>query len=208
MELLREHLDANNRFFFLGYNSDKFSRIQFIFHDLRLLNRKELFLPAKLLSQLLVAPLKNVTKLGLLSLRYILISKPSVWTEELRTQFLEGFKVFLKLLKCMQVMMISTLIHSVIVCNNRTFTSGHGNLTHLIVTDSQPLFLSLSGHGGGEAPVRSTHCSRARMGSGLFSSDPPAPHSYDVSGVVLVRRESSGSAQRDKPSRGGFTQMA
>lgn len=44
MELLHEHLDANNRFFFLGYNSDKFSRIQFIFHDLRLLNRKEHFL--------------------------------------------------------------------------------------------------------------------------------------------------------------------
>lgn len=37
--------------------------------------------------------------------RYILISKPAVWTAELRTQFLEGFKVFLKLLKCMQVTM-------------------------------------------------------------------------------------------------------
>uniref|UniRef100_A0A8C2ZA80 E3 ubiquitin-protein ligase n=1 Tax=Cyclopterus lumpus TaxID=8103 RepID=A0A8C2ZA80_CYCLU len=70
MELLREHLDNNNRFFFLGYNSDKFSRIQIIFHDLR----------------------------------YILISKPSVWTEELRREFLEGFKVFLGLLKCMQGM--------------------------------------------------------------------------------------------------------
>lgn len=35
MELLREHLDDNNRFFFLGYNSDKFSRIQVIFLDLR-----------------------------------------------------------------------------------------------------------------------------------------------------------------------------
>ncbi|TNN84157.1 E3 ubiquitin-protein ligase UBR1 [Liparis tanakae] len=70
MELLREHLDSNNRFFFLGYNSDKFSRIQIIFHDLR----------------------------------YILISKPSVWTEELRREFLEGFKDFLGLLKCMQGM--------------------------------------------------------------------------------------------------------
>ncbi|KAM3594627.1 uncharacterized protein V6R79_011104 [Siganus canaliculatus] len=70
MELLREHLDANNRFFFHGYNSDKFYRIQVIFHDLR----------------------------------YILISKPSVWTEELRTQFFEGFKVFLGLLRCMQGM--------------------------------------------------------------------------------------------------------
>ncbi|XP_029972547.1 E3 ubiquitin-protein ligase UBR1 isoform X2 [Salarias fasciatus] len=70
MELLSEHLDDNNRFFFLGYNSDEFSRIQVIFHDLR----------------------------------YILISKPSVWTQELREQFLEGFRVFLGLLKCMQGM--------------------------------------------------------------------------------------------------------
>nr|XP_019940317.1 PREDICTED: E3 ubiquitin-protein ligase UBR1 isoform X1 [Paralichthys olivaceus] len=70
MELLREHLDDNNRFFFLGYNSEKFSRIQVIFHDLR----------------------------------YILISKPSTWTDELRRQFLKGFKVFLGLLKCMQGM--------------------------------------------------------------------------------------------------------
>ncbi|XP_061751133.1 E3 ubiquitin-protein ligase UBR1 isoform X2 [Nerophis ophidion] len=35
MALLLEHLDVNNRFFFLGYNSDKFNRIQVIFHDLR-----------------------------------------------------------------------------------------------------------------------------------------------------------------------------
>ncbi|XP_041827854.1 E3 ubiquitin-protein ligase UBR1 isoform X2 [Melanotaenia boesemani] len=70
MELLHEHLDGSNRFFFLGYNSDKFSRIQVIFHDLR----------------------------------YILISKPSVWTEELQKQFLKGFRVFLGLLKWMQGM--------------------------------------------------------------------------------------------------------
>ncbi|XP_061600229.1 E3 ubiquitin-protein ligase UBR1 [Cololabis saira] len=69
-EMLREHLDINNRFFFLGYNSDKLLRIQVIFHDLR----------------------------------YILISKPSIWTEELRVEFLEGFKVFLGLLTCMQGM--------------------------------------------------------------------------------------------------------
>ncbi|XP_034051112.1 E3 ubiquitin-protein ligase UBR1 isoform X2 [Thalassophryne amazonica] len=70
MELLQEHLDDSNRFCFLGFNSDKFSRIQVIFHDLR----------------------------------YILISKPSVWTEELRRQFLEGFKFFLGFLKCIQGM--------------------------------------------------------------------------------------------------------
>uniref|UniRef100_A0A8C9Z2J9 E3 ubiquitin-protein ligase n=1 Tax=Sander lucioperca TaxID=283035 RepID=A0A8C9Z2J9_SANLU len=70
MDLLREHLDDNNRFFFLGYNSDKFARIQVIFHDLR----------------------------------YILISKPSIWTEELRREFIEGFKAFLGLLRCMQGM--------------------------------------------------------------------------------------------------------
>ncbi|KAM4624786.1 E3 ubiquitin-protein ligase UBR1 [Polymixia lowei] len=70
MDLLHEHLDANNRFHFQGYNSDKFFRVQVIFHDLR----------------------------------YILISKPAVWTEELRSQFLEGLKVFLGLLNCMQGM--------------------------------------------------------------------------------------------------------
>ncbi|KAF7658034.1 hypothetical protein LDENG_00018910 [Lucifuga dentata] len=70
MELLNEYLDENNRFFFLGYNSDKFLRIQVIFHDLR----------------------------------YILISKPSMWTEKLQRQFLEGFRDFLGLLKCMQGM--------------------------------------------------------------------------------------------------------
>lgn len=35
MELLREHLDASNHFFFPGYSPDKFSRIRLIFHDLR-----------------------------------------------------------------------------------------------------------------------------------------------------------------------------
>ncbi|XP_051941847.1 E3 ubiquitin-protein ligase UBR1 isoform X3 [Hippocampus zosterae] len=70
MALLLEHLDVNNRFSFLGYNSDKFSRIQAIFHDLR----------------------------------YILISKPSMWNFKLRKQFLEGFNAFLGLLKCMQGM--------------------------------------------------------------------------------------------------------
>ncbi|XP_046903856.1 E3 ubiquitin-protein ligase UBR1 [Hypomesus transpacificus] len=37
-------------------------------------------------------------------LRYILISKPSLWTDELRKQFLEGLRVFLGLLNCMQGM--------------------------------------------------------------------------------------------------------
>ncbi|XP_056332671.1 E3 ubiquitin-protein ligase UBR1 [Danio aesculapii] len=37
-------------------------------------------------------------------LRYILISKPSVWTEALRVKFLEGFRVFLHFLGCMQGM--------------------------------------------------------------------------------------------------------
>ncbi|XP_056623407.1 E3 ubiquitin-protein ligase UBR1 isoform X2 [Triplophysa dalaica] len=70
MEMMREHLDSNGRFHFQGYNSDKFFRVQVIFHDLR----------------------------------YILISKPSVWTEELRVKFLEGFHVFLCFLRCMQGM--------------------------------------------------------------------------------------------------------
>ncbi|XP_058255493.1 E3 ubiquitin-protein ligase UBR1 isoform X2 [Hemibagrus wyckioides] len=70
MELLREHLDSNNRFHFQGYNSDKFFRVQVIFIDLK----------------------------------YILISKPTVWTEQLRRKFLEGFTVFLGFLQCMQGM--------------------------------------------------------------------------------------------------------
>lgn len=99
MELLREHLDASNHFFFPGYSPDKFSRIRLIFHDLRSLNT----------AQMNRSCLLSLSKLKYdhVSLRYILISKPSVWTEELRTQFVEGFKVFLKLLKCMQVNNVS-----------------------------------------------------------------------------------------------------
>uniref|UniRef100_A0A8D2KUZ5 E3 ubiquitin-protein ligase n=1 Tax=Varanus komodoensis TaxID=61221 RepID=A0A8D2KUZ5_VARKO len=37
-------------------------------------------------------------------LKYILISKPTVWTDKLREQFLEGFRSFLKILSCMQGM--------------------------------------------------------------------------------------------------------
>lgn len=35
MEMLREHLDSNQRFYFQGYNSDKFFRFQVIFRDLK-----------------------------------------------------------------------------------------------------------------------------------------------------------------------------
>lgn len=35
MEMLREHLDSNRRFHFQGYNSDRFFRVQVIFHDLK-----------------------------------------------------------------------------------------------------------------------------------------------------------------------------
>ncbi|MBN3275596.1 UBR1 ligase, partial [Polyodon spathula] len=70
MEMLSEHLDDNNRFHFQGYNSERFFRIQVVFHDLK----------------------------------YILISKPTIWTERLRQQFMEGFRAFLGMLKCMQGM--------------------------------------------------------------------------------------------------------
>uniref|UniRef100_A0A671QTS3 E3 ubiquitin-protein ligase n=1 Tax=Sinocyclocheilus anshuiensis TaxID=1608454 RepID=A0A671QTS3_9TELE len=70
MDMMREHLDSNQRFHFQGHNPDKFFRVQVIFHDLR----------------------------------YILISKPSVWTETLREKFLEGLRVFLRFLCCMQGM--------------------------------------------------------------------------------------------------------
>lgn len=35
--------------------------------------------------------------------RYVLISKPTEWSDDLRKKFLEGFDAFLELLKCMQV---------------------------------------------------------------------------------------------------------
>lgn len=35
--------------------------------------------------------------------RYVLISKPVDWSDDLRQKFLDGFDVFLELLKCMQV---------------------------------------------------------------------------------------------------------
>lgn len=35
--------------------------------------------------------------------RYILISRPSEWSDQLRLKFLEGLDAFLELLKCMQV---------------------------------------------------------------------------------------------------------
>lgn len=53
MELLREHLDASNHFFFHGHNPDKFSRIQLIIHDLRSLIAKQINPP---LSIVLIEP--------------------------------------------------------------------------------------------------------------------------------------------------------
>jgi len=50
---------------------------------------------------------KTGLKLTLVSVsnvfRYVLISKPTEWSEDLRQKFLEGFDAFLELLKCMQV---------------------------------------------------------------------------------------------------------
>ncbi|KAM4694775.1 LOW QUALITY PROTEIN: E3 ubiquitin-protein ligase UBR2 [Discoglossus pictus] len=40
----------------------------------------------------------------ILDLKYVLISKPPEWSDALRCKFLEGFEVFLDLLKCMQGM--------------------------------------------------------------------------------------------------------
>lgn len=40
----------------------------------------------------------------ILDLKYVLISKPAEWSEELRQKFLQGFDAFLELLKCMQGM--------------------------------------------------------------------------------------------------------
>lgn len=35
--------------------------------------------------------------------RYVLISRPTEWSDQLRVKFLEGLDAFLELLKCMQV---------------------------------------------------------------------------------------------------------
>lgn len=48
----------------------------------------------------------NLVILCVYFFRYILISKPTVWTEQLRGKFLEGFRVFLGFLNCMQVLVI------------------------------------------------------------------------------------------------------
>ncbi|XP_061052193.1 E3 ubiquitin-protein ligase UBR2 isoform X3 [Eubalaena glacialis] len=40
----------------------------------------------------------------ILDLKYVLISKPTKWSDDLRQKFLEGFDAFLELLKCMQGM--------------------------------------------------------------------------------------------------------
>lgn len=47
-------------------------------------------------------PSFSIFKCGAL-LRYVLVSKPTEWTDKLREKFLEGFEVFLQLLKRMQV---------------------------------------------------------------------------------------------------------
>lgn len=57
---------------------------------------------------------------------------------------MEGFKVFLGLLKCMQVTIISALIHSLIACYSRIIiTSGYSNLTNQIFNESWPSFTFL-----------------------------------------------------------------
>lgn len=60
------------------------------------------------------------------------------------------------------------------------------NLQHRYFMNPGLLSLSLSGYGGGEAPVWSTHCCRARMGGWIFSPDPTPPHSCYVSGLVFL----------------------
>lgn len=129
MEMLRDHQDVNSRFFFLGYNSDKLSRIQIIFHDLRSVNRMEVFRNETCLFNVhsWVWDVDHVSCLlyvneCFLFVRYILISKPAVWTAELRVQFLEGFKVFLRLLRCMQVTLTSAATHPMAASESRTFT--------------------------------------------------------------------------------------
>ena len=49
--------------------------------------------------------------------RYVLISRPTEWSDKLREKFLEGLDAFLELLKCMQVTMETGLrLLSVVLC--------------------------------------------------------------------------------------------
>lgn len=131
MELLREQLDAGNRFFFFpGHSPDKFSRIQLIFHDLRSLIAKQIK-PLYLLSW-------SNLKYDHFFLRYILISKPSVWSEELQSQFMEGFRAFLKLLKYMQVLMFFIVYY---VMRYDMTTSNHSILTWFPASSGRSFFI-------------------------------------------------------------------
>ena len=59
-------------------------------------------------SYILVVHCVHVFVVSVCLCRYVLISRPSEWSDQLRVKFLEGLDAFLELLKCMQV----TLAHT------------------------------------------------------------------------------------------------
>uniref|UniRef100_A0A8D0XRJ4 E3 ubiquitin-protein ligase n=1 Tax=Sus scrofa TaxID=9823 RepID=A0A8D0XRJ4_PIG len=74
----------------------------------------------------------------ILDLKYVLISKPTEWSDDLRQKFLEGFDAFLELLKCMQE---KVLIEAYKKCL-AVLTQCHGGFTD----GEQPVTLSICGH--------------------------------------------------------------
>lgn len=69
-----------------------------------------------------------------------------------------------------------------------TFSFGKMIRQLLIYCFQFPPFF-FEGDGGGEAAVWATHCSRARMGSWILSSDAAPPYSPYVSRLVFLRSE-------------------
>lgn len=100
------HRDLHGCFQFDRYTAQqafKFGRVQSLIGDLKweAAHRSLLF---HLLLQL---HSKNMCDVP----RYVLISRPSDWTDQLRFKFLEGLDAFLELLKCMQVYRRRAYLH-------------------------------------------------------------------------------------------------
>ncbi|KAG7260794.1 hypothetical protein CRUP_006366 [Coryphaenoides rupestris] len=70
-------------------------------------------------------------------LKYVLITRPTEWSDQLREKFLEGLDAFLELLKCMQRVLIEAYKKCL-----AALSQCHGGFTD----GEQPISLSLAGH--------------------------------------------------------------
>lgn len=106
--------------------------------------------------------------------RYILISPPFEWSDQLRLKFVEGFDAFLDLLKCMQV----TWTHS------KMFTSSGAGMRV-----SELVCLSVLGYGPSGKTSGPAHWNGAWVGGSIHTSDETDSHHIHDSGVVLHWRK-------------------